>query len=125
LCYSAPAPLRHLERIAVELLAALAMLVEVLAVALTGARFGFEASSFFDAEGPPPAVGQLLLVIDPGAFAGEEAFAERIGALAEMAGQEQGVRLPGARRLEMRAKAHRDGIKVDAKLLADVRALAG
>src|SRR5262245_23850836 len=41
--------------------AALALMVEVLAVALTGARFGFEASSFFDAEGPPPGVGQLLV----------------------------------------------------------------
>ena len=45
-------------------------MVEVLAVALTGARFGFEASSFFDAEGAPPGVGQLLIAIDPGAFGG-------------------------------------------------------
>ena len=44
--------------------AALALMVEVLAVALTGARFGFEASSFFDAEGAPPGVGQLLVAID-------------------------------------------------------------
>ena len=43
--------------------AALALMVEVLAVALTGANFGFEASSFFDAEGPPPGVGQLILAI--------------------------------------------------------------
>ena len=46
--------------------AALALMVEVLAVALTGAAFSSEASSFFDAEGPPPGVGQLLIAIDPG-----------------------------------------------------------
>ena len=50
--------------------AALALMVEVLAVALTGARFGFEASSFFDADGPPPGVGQFLIAIDPAAFGG-------------------------------------------------------
>ena len=104
--------------------AALALMVEVLAVALTGARFGFEASSFFDAQGGPPGVGQLLIAIDPGAFGGSEAFAERIALLAgTMAGD--GARLPGSRRLTLREKAAREGVSVDAKLLADIRALAG
>ena len=103
--------------------AALALMVEVLAVALTGARFGFETSSFLDAEGPPPAVGQLLIVIDPGAFAGEDVFAERIGALAETIGND-GARLPGARRIALREAAARQGVAVDARLLAEVRALA-
>ena len=53
-------------------------MVEVLAVALTGAHFGFEASSFFDADGPPPGVGQLLVAIDPAAFAGRDVFLDRI-----------------------------------------------
>jgi (2R)-3-sulfolactate dehydrogenase (NADP+) len=103
--------------------AALALMVEVLAVALTGARFGFETSSFLDAEGPPPAVGQLLIAIDPGAFAGEDVFAERIGALAETIGND-GARLPGARRIALREAAARQGVAVDARLLAEVRALA-
>jgi (2R)-3-sulfolactate dehydrogenase (NADP+) len=104
--------------------AALALMVEVLAVALTGARFGFEASSFFDAEGPPPGVGQLLVAIDPGAFAGREQFLDRIGALAGMIDAD-GARLPGSRRLALRAKAAREGLQVDAALLAEARALAG
>ena len=62
--------------------AALALMVEVLAVALTGAVFSSEASSFFDAEGPPPGVGQLLIAIDPDAFAGREAFLDRLAVLA-------------------------------------------
>jgi (2R)-3-sulfolactate dehydrogenase (NADP+) len=105
--------------------AALALMVEVLAVALTGARFGFEASSFFDAEGPPPGVGQFLIAIDPGAFAGAEAFADRIGRLAGMIKGNAEARLPGSRRIALREKAEREGVAVDANLLDDVRALAG
>ena len=104
--------------------AALALMVEVLAVALTGARFGFEASSFFDADGPPPGVGQLLIAVDPGAFGGADVFADRIAALAGMI-EGDGARLPGARRIALREKAQREGVTVDSKLLAEVRALAG
>jgi (2R)-3-sulfolactate dehydrogenase (NADP+) len=105
--------------------AALALMVEVLAVALTGANFGFEASSFFDADGKPPGVGQFLVAIDPAAFAGREVFLDRIGALAHVIEHEAGARLPGSRRLAAREKAAREGVTVDAKLLSEARALAG
>jgi len=105
--------------------AALALIVEVLAVALTGARFGFEASSFFDADGPPPGVGQFLIVIDPGAFGGADVFADRMAALAGMIESDRDARLPGSRRIALREKAQREGVVVDSKLLAEVRALAG
>ena len=105
--------------------AALALMVEVLAVALTGARFGFEASSFFEAEGPPPGVGQFFIAIDPGAFGGAEVFADRIAALAGMIEGDGDARLPGSRRIALREKAEREGVTVDSKLLAEVRALAG
>ena len=105
--------------------AALALMVEVLAVALTGARFGFEASSFFDAQGGPPGVGQLLIVIDGDGFAGGDVAADRVAALAAMIEGEGAARLPGTRRIAMREKAQREGVAVDAKLLAEVRALAG
>lgn len=103
--------------------AALALMVEVLAVALTGARFGFEASSFFDAEGGPPGVGQLILAIDPGAFAGRDVFADRMATLAATIEADGDARLPGTRRLALREQARRDGLLVDANLLAGVRAL--
>jgi (2R)-3-sulfolactate dehydrogenase (NADP+) len=105
--------------------AALAMMVEVLAVALTGAHFGFEASSFFDADGPPPGVGQLIVAIDPAAFAGRELFLDRIGALAGMLEADNGARRPGSRRLALREKARREGVTVDSKLLAEARAITG
>jgi (2R)-3-sulfolactate dehydrogenase (NADP+) len=102
--------------------AALALMVEVLAAALVGANFGHEASSFFEGEGPPPGVGQLLIAIDPNAFAGA-GFAGRIAALVG-AIEGEGARLPGSRRLALREKADRDGLTVDAKLLAEVKGLA-
>lgn len=104
--------------------AALALMVEVLAVTLTGARFGFEASSFFDADGPPPGVGQFLIAIDPGAFGGADVFADRMAALAGMIESDGDARLPGSRRIALREKAEHEGVIVDARLLAEVRALA-
>ena len=48
----------------------LALVVELLVTALTGAAMGFEATSFFVDEGNRPRLGQAFLVIDPDAFAG-------------------------------------------------------
>ena len=50
---------------------ALALMVELLAAGLTGANFAAEASSFLDAEGPPPGTGQLMIAFDPAAFGGD------------------------------------------------------
>jgi len=104
--------------------AALALLVEILAAALTGATLSAGASSFFDSEGPPPAVGQLLLAIDPGALGGAAAFADRISALVEAIEGDGPARLPGSRRLALRRQAAEDGLLLDATLLAQVRAIA-
>src|SRR3954447_11379118 len=97
--------------------AALAFMVEVLAACLTGANLAFEASSFLDGEGPPPATGQLLLAIDPAAFGGGQ-FGERMAALAAAIEQQPGARLPGARRLANRARAAREGIVVPPNIAA-------
>ena len=105
--------------------AALALMVETLAVALTGANFAFEASSFLDAEGPPPGAGQLLIAIDPAGFAGADTFADRFAVLASLIEDDEGARLPGSRRLALRKQVAAGVINVDAKLLAEVVALAG
>ncbi|MBI3433971.1 MAG: Ldh family oxidoreductase [Proteobacteria bacterium] len=95
----------------------LALMVELLAAGLTGANFASEASSFLDAQGPPPGTGQLLIVLDASAW-GADAIT-RFGALAQMIGQEANARLPGVRRLENRAKAARDGLAVSEALIAE------
>jgi (2R)-3-sulfolactate dehydrogenase (NADP+) len=101
--------------------AALVMAVELLSVAFTGSSFGWEASSFFDAEGPAPRVGQLLLAIDPGAFGPAETTLARIGALCGAVLAQPGTRLPGDRRLALRAAAERDGIAPSPAVLEDIR----
>ena len=101
--------------------AALALMVEVLAAALTGAAFGHEASSFFEGEGEPPNTGQVMVAIDPGALAND--MATRLAGLAELI-EKDGGRMPGATGLERR-KAAEGGIEVDAGALAAAEALAG
>jgi len=91
--------------------AALALMVEVLAACLPGANLAFEASSFLDAKGAPPATGQLLLVLDPSAF-GHAGFGERMATLAHAIEGQPGARLPGSRRLANRARATREGINI-------------
>jgi (2R)-3-sulfolactate dehydrogenase (NADP+) len=83
--------------------AALALMVEILAAALTGSNFAAEASSFFDDQGPPPGVGQCLIALDPTPFA--EGFLDRLEVLLGAIEAEPGARLPGTRRLALRQKA--------------------
>lgn len=104
--------------------ALLAMVVELLCVALTGAAFGFEADSFFHDEGNRPCLGQALLAIDPGALAGTAVFTARVDALVEAMLSDEGVRLPGARRQSLIARAATEGIEVPEALATRIRAIA-
>lgn len=104
--------------------AALVLMVEILAAALTGANFGYEATSFFDAEGAPPGVGQTLIAIDPDGLSGG-AFAQRLEDLIGAILAQSGTRLPGTRRLENRKKAAANGISVPAALMQELSDLAG
>lgn len=91
--------------------AVLVMMVEILAAALTNARFGFEASSFFDAEGSPPGVGQLLIALDPGPLSGG-GYGSRIAGLITAVLDQGNTRLPGQRRLNLRRQAEREGLRL-------------
>ncbi len=104
--------------------AALVLMVEIIAAALTGGKFGFEASSFFDTQGPPPAIGQFFLLLDPVRTGGPE-FPNRIETLLGTVLTEEGVRLPGAKRLAARANAAERGIEVSAKLYAELKRRVG
>ncbi|MBH3390384.1 Ldh family oxidoreductase [Pseudomonas putida] len=77
--------------------AALAMMVELLTAGLTGSHFGFQASSFFDAEGDAPGVAHLLLLIDPQRFG--TGYLSHVEALFTAMLAQPGVRLPGQRRI--------------------------
>jgi (2R)-3-sulfolactate dehydrogenase (NADP+) len=101
----------------------LALVVELLCCALTGAHFGFEADSFFTDAGNRPRIGQAFLVVDPGALAGSDAYAARVETLVAAMLGDEGVRLPGDRRRALAARATVDGIELAAPLLEELRAL--
>jgi (2R)-3-sulfolactate dehydrogenase (NADP+) len=102
---------------------ALALMVELLAAGLTHANFAADASSFLDAEGPPPGTGQLLLVFNPSAFGGEAVLAH-CAQLAAAIEDQQGARLPGSRRHVLRKAAHENGIMVAEALMAKIESIA-
>ncbi len=103
--------------------AALVLMVEILAAAVTGANFGFEASSFFTADGPPPGVGQTLIAIDPKPLSGG-GFPERLEVLLEAIEVQPGTRLPGTRRLAARERAAKEGLDIDSAFIDDLERLA-
>ncbi|MEM8957909.1 MAG: Ldh family oxidoreductase [Pseudomonadota bacterium] len=101
--------------------AALALMVEILAASLTGAQYSYEASSFFEGDGPAPQVGQTLIAIDP-ARGGKTDFGLRLEALIDEIEGQDGARLPGTRRLAARAKAQSEGVAVPARLIEEIEA---
>lgn len=105
--------------------AMLALVVELLVTALTGAALGFEATSFFVDEGNRPRIGQAFLVIDPNATSGSAVYFSRVEALIAEITRDPGVRLPGDRRRALADKAHAEGIELPDALAAQLRALAG
>jgi (2R)-3-sulfolactate dehydrogenase (NADP+) len=104
--------------------AMLALLVELLACALTGAAMGFEADTFFVDAGNRPRIGQAFLVIDPSALAGRDTYLERVETLVTMMLADEGVRLPGYRRRALAAKAAVDGVEIPPAIVDQLLALA-
>jgi (2R)-3-sulfolactate dehydrogenase (NADP+) len=104
--------------------AALALAIEILCGALTGAAFGFENDSFFAEHGNRPRIGQAFLAIDPGALAGHEVYAARIEALVAAMLAEDAVRVPGERRFALARAGRANGIEIPEALATHLRRLA-
>ena len=104
--------------------AQLALMVEILAAALSASCFGFESSSYFTAEGPPPRAGQFLLAIDPGPFS-EARFGSRLEDLLAAIEEQPGTRLPGQRRFALRERAEREGVTIPQALYDRLLSLRG
>jgi (2R)-3-sulfolactate dehydrogenase (NADP+) len=98
----------------------IALLVEVLAAALTGANLSADIEPYAAGIGSPPGTGQFFVAIDPGAFA--DGFVGRIEQLVSAILGDAPARLPGDRRLAARAASARDGVDVDEALLAKIAA---
>ena len=103
--------------------AALALMVEALCVALTGAALSVENDSYFE-PGNKPRIGHALIVIDPAPLAGAAVYAARIEDLVSGMLGDPGVRLPGARRQQAAAKAQDEGLQVPEALYRELLQLA-
>src|SRR3954469_5022578 len=104
--------------------AMLALVVELLVTALTGAAFGFEASSFFVDEGNRPRIGQAFIAIDPRALGGADTYQSRVQTLVDAMLGERAVRLPGKRRQALAERAAIDGVEIPDALAAELARLA-
>lgn len=102
--------------------AALVLIVELLAAALTGSNFGYEASSFFEAEGDSPGIGHTIVVFDPAMTSGGR-FAERMSNLIGAIEDTDGARVPGTTRLENRQEAAKAGVKIPSALYKDIESI--
>ena len=103
---------------------ALALMVEVLCVGLTGAAFSFENDSYFE-PGNKPRIGHAILAIDPDALAGSDSYFSRLEVMIESMLRDEGVRLPGVRRQKLAATARQQGVPVAAAQITELLALSG
>ena len=104
--------------------AALALMVEVLCVALTGAAFSFENDSYFE-PGNKPRIGHAILAIDPAALAGRESYFSRLEEMITSMQSDEGVRLPGVRRQKLAATAQAQGLQISDAQASELMLLSG
>lgn len=103
---------------------ALALMVEALCVALTGAALSRDNDSYFE-PGNKPRIGHAIIAINPQALAGAGTYYARIEDMVRHMLADDGVRLPGARRQQAAREAQADGITIADALHQELRKLAG
>lgn len=86
-----------------------ALMVEMMAAALSGSTLSVNASSFGGNEGGSPRTGQFFIAIDPGPFSAGGYDERMVGLVAAITGQD-GARMPGARRRDARSRIAKEGV---------------
>jgi (2R)-3-sulfolactate dehydrogenase (NADP+) len=102
----------------------LALAVELICCALTGAALSHEVASMHTNDGPSLRLGQSFIAINPGALAGSEVYFERVETLVAAMLADEGVRLPGDRRHALDDKAAQNGIEIAVDLEQQLQKLA-
>lgn len=105
--------------------AGIALMVELLAVGLTGGKFGFESDAEGHTDGGPSEGGQLLIAIDPRRFSGGGGALAHAELLFQRILEEKGTRLPSDRRYEMRRRTPDEGITIPQSLYDTITGLCG
>ncbi|SMG53500.1 Ldh family oxidoreductase [Paraburkholderia susongensis] len=105
---------------------ALSTMIELLAGPLLGDLMSFESQQVDAGAAITPFHGELLVAFSPQGFVGSKDGATANHERAESlfnAIVDQGARLPSQRRFEARAKAIREGVRIDRALYEDIRKL--
>ena len=97
--------------------ALLALMVEIMAAALTNSCFATEASSLLNAEGPPPDLGQCIIAIDAQRF--NPHFLTRMQHLCTQL-TDNNVHIPGSSKPARHAHAAQHGIQIDDTLHTNI-----
>lgn len=106
--------------------AAIALLVELLAGALIGDVFGFEAGARDNADGGPPKGGEFMMAIDPArclASGDRQAQLDHAETLFAKILEQEGTRLPSDRRYETRRRTPTEGITIPQSLHDEIQNL--
>ncbi len=96
--------------------ASLAMMVELIAGAMIGDFLSIESAEDDGGKGGPPRGGELIIALDPAKFGDPDGFLEHGEKLFEAILQQEGTRLPGARRFANREKTPETGIDIPQSL---------
>lgn len=97
-----------------------AMMVEIMAAALSGGQLGIHASPFSGPVGGPPRTGQFFIGIDPGAGSAD-VFATRITDLLQAISSQDGAHLQGDGRRKKREIAKKIGVTVNVATLKKIK----
>ena len=109
----------------------LAMLMDTLSGALSGAKFGLELQRMSDTDARSYGIGHFMLAIDPQWFGDPGEFRTKIDRMIrDLRGtpRQEGVErisAPGERSHEKWLESERDGVPLDEKVLAKIKELAG
>ncbi|MBP1852986.1 Ldh family oxidoreductase [Rhizobium halophytocola] len=101
----------------------IALMVEILAAALTGGHFSWEFDWSAHEGAQTPFTGQLFIIIDP-ERGGNASFEARVSQLCDMVLEAGQDRLPGDRRHAIRAVAEKDGIPLKGETYARLKQFA-
>ncbi len=101
----------------------IALMVDLLAGALTGSRLSHEADSFLSSADGPPRTGQFFIAIEPSRFGGTDWLLQAECMFAKVLA-EPGVHLPGDRRQAKRREHEANGVEMPTELLAQLERLA-
>lgn len=97
------------------------LLVEVLCAALAGGKLGLQQGSFTDNDGQPIDNGQFFIAIEPQGFSAGQ-FDTTIQHLIASIRDQEGARLPNARREANKQRLAIEGLEIEADLLTRLQA---